>query len=75
MRDAGPCTDSRVVAEVTSVTTATSPGSALTINNNLSPNTYYGLASDTNKGTANHLTASHTHRFDGDSELRTAPPC
>lgn len=51
--------------------TATSPGSALTLNNNLSPNTYYGLASDYNKGTAQHLTGSHTHRFDSDSELKT----
>ena len=51
--------------------TATAPGSALTINSNLSPNTYYGLASDYNKGSANHLTASHTHRFDGESTLKT----
>lgn len=51
--------------------TATSPGSALTLNNNLGPNTYYGLASDYNKGTANHLTASHIHRFGGERELKT----
>lgn len=31
----------------------------------------YGLASDRNHGTAHHLTASHTHRFDDDSELKT----
>jgi catecholate siderophore receptor len=51
--------------------TATSPGSESTLNNNLGPNTYYGLASDYNKGTANHLTLTHTHRFDSDSELKT----
>lgn len=41
------------------------------LNENIKPNAYYGMDSDYNKGTANYLTASHTHRFQDDSELKT----
>jgi catecholate siderophore receptor len=37
----------------------------------LDPSAYYGMASDRNHGSATHLTASHTHRFDQNSELKT----
>lgn len=37
----------------------------------LDPTAYYGAASDDNTGSATHLTASHTHRFSADSELKT----
>ena len=37
----------------------------------LDPSAYYGMASDYNAGSATHLSASHTHRFSADSELRT----
>lgn len=37
----------------------------------VNPNSYYGMASDYNKGEANHLTLSHLHRFDDGSELKT----
>lgn len=36
------------------------------------PRNYYGLASDYSAGTATHGTFSHTHRFDGGGELKTA---
>lgn len=42
-----------------------------TINNRLDPSAYYGMASDYNAGSASYLTASHTHRFQDDSELKT----
>lgn len=45
--------------------------STSTINEALSPSTYYGLDSDYNKGKADYATASHIHRFDDDSELKT----
>ena len=51
--------------------TANAPASTTGINNNLDPSAYYGLASDRNAGEATHLTASHTHRFQDDSELKT----
>nr|WP_315466025.1 TonB-dependent receptor [uncultured Rhodoferax sp.] len=38
---------------------------------NVNPSNNYGLASDYNKSTANHLTFAHTHRFADDSELKT----
>jgi len=38
---------------------------------NVSPTNNYGLASDYNNTNANNITASHTHRFDDDSELKT----
>lgn len=37
----------------------------------LDPKAYYGAASDYNAGSATHLSASHTHRFSADSELKT----
>ena len=37
----------------------------------LDPKAYYGMASDYNAGIATHLSASHTHRFSADSQLRT----
>ncbi|MDZ4074769.1 MAG: TonB-dependent siderophore receptor [Hylemonella sp.] len=37
----------------------------------VNPNSYYGAASDYNKGTANSLTLSHLHRYDDGSELKT----
>ncbi|WP_244898413.1 TonB-dependent receptor [Rhodoferax saidenbachensis] len=52
--------------------TATSPASTSTVNDRIAANTYYGMASDYNKGTADYITASHTHRFDDDSELKTS---
>jgi catecholate siderophore receptor len=42
-----------------------------TLNNQLSPTAYYGMASDRNAGTASMLTLSHLHRFNHDSELKT----
>jgi len=37
----------------------------------INPNSYYGMASDYNKGTAEYATLSHTHRFQDDSTLKT----
>jgi catecholate siderophore receptor len=51
--------------------TSASATSTSTINEGIRPNAYYGMDSDYNKGTANYLTASHTHRFQDDSELKT----
>jgi catecholate siderophore receptor len=51
--------------------TSGSPTNTATINEGIKPNAYYGMDSDYNKGTANYLTASHTHRFQDDSELKT----
>jgi catecholate siderophore receptor len=51
--------------------TSTAATSTSTINNKLDPSAYYGMASDYNKGSANYLSASHTHRFQNDSELKT----
>ena len=51
--------------------TANAPAATTGINNNLDPSAYYGLASDRNAGEATHLTASHTHRFQDDSEFKT----
>lgn len=52
--------------------TAASPVSATTVNNQLDPSNYYGMASDANAGSAQHISASHTHRFQDDSELKTS---
>jgi len=52
--------------------TSAAATSTSTINDKLDPSAYYGMASDYNKGTATHLTASHTHRFNDDTELKTA---
>jgi catecholate siderophore receptor len=51
--------------------TSTAATSTSTINEAIAPNSYYGMASDYNKGAADYLTASHTHRFQDDSELKT----
>ncbi|MES2484172.1 MAG: TonB-dependent siderophore receptor [Pseudomonadota bacterium] len=37
----------------------------------LDPANYYGMSSDYNHGAAKMVTLAHTHRFDGNSELRT----
>jgi catecholate siderophore receptor len=52
--------------------TASAPISQATINNKLDPSAYFGMASDYNKGSATTLHLSHTHRFQDDSELKTA---
>jgi catecholate siderophore receptor len=51
--------------------TSSAAASTTTINNNLDPSAYYGLASDRNAGEVTYLTASHTHRFQDDNELKT----
>ncbi|MEO8120558.1 MAG: TonB-dependent siderophore receptor [Rhodoferax sp.] len=51
--------------------TATSPVSDTTLIDKLDPSAYFGMASDYNAGSAKHVTASHTHRFQDDSELKT----
>ncbi len=51
--------------------TATSPASDTTLIDKLDPSAYFGMASDYNAGSAKHVTASHTHRFQDDSELKT----
>ena len=52
--------------------TSASATSTSTINEAIAPNTYYGMASDYNKGGADYLTASHTHRFQDGGELKTS---
>ena len=52
--------------------TATSPVNDTTVNSRLDPSAYFGMASDINAGSAQHLSASHTHRFQDDSELKTS---
>jgi catecholate siderophore receptor len=52
--------------------TATSAVSETTINDKLDPSAYYGMATDYNNGSAQHVTASHTHRFQDDSELKSS---
>lgn len=52
--------------------TATSPVSDTTLIDKLDPSAYFGMASDYNGGSAKHLTASHTHRFQDDRELKTS---
>jgi len=51
--------------------TAASPVSATTVNDKMDPSAFYGMASDYNNGTAKYLTASHLHRFQDDSEIKT----
>ena len=51
---------------------ATSPVSETTLVDRLDPSAYFGMGSDYNGGQAQHLTASHTHRFQDDSELKTS---
>ena len=50
--------------------TSNSPTSSTTLLP-VDPSTYYGMASDYNHGTATYATLSHTHRFDGETELIT----
>ena len=52
--------------------TATYPVSNTTINSRFDPSAYFGMASDVNAGSAQHLSASHTHRFQDDSEVKTS---
>ncbi len=52
--------------------TSTAAATTAGLNEAISPQTYYGMASDYNKGNADYVTASHTHRFDDDSELKTS---
>ena len=51
------------------------PNAAATIDQTtllpVAPDAYYGMASDRNKGTADQLTLSHTHRFNLSTELVT----
>jgi catecholate siderophore receptor len=51
------------------------PAGATTASNTvlpgLSPDAYFGMASDYNRGDAKFAAFSHLHRFDGDVELRT----
>ena len=52
--------------------TATAPVSATTVNDQLDPTAYFGMASDYNDGSARNLTVSHTHRFTTGGELKTS---
>lgn len=52
--------------------TATAATSETTVNSKLDPADYFGMASDYNHGSARYITASHTHRFQNDAELKTA---
>ncbi len=52
--------------------TAASPVADTTLINKLDPDAYFGMASDANAGSARHLSASYTHRFQDDSELKTS---
>lgn len=52
----------------TSAAAATTAG----LNEAIAPQTYYGMASDYNEGTADYITGSHTHRFEDGSELKTS---
>jgi catecholate siderophore receptor len=44
---------------------------ANTLIGSLSPDAYYGMASDYNAGQATIASLAHTHRFSHDSELKT----
>jgi catecholate siderophore receptor len=50
--------------------TPTAPASSTTLIP-VDPTTYYGMASDRNKGSAHYVMGSHTHRFSPDVELVT----
>lgn len=52
--------------------TASAPVNTTTVNDRLDPSAYYGMASDYNQGSAQHVSASHLHRFQDDSELKTS---
>ncbi len=51
--------------------TASAPTSATTVNDKLDPKDYFGMASDYNNGSAQYVTASHLHRFEDNSEIKT----
>ena len=51
--------------------TAASTSAENTIIGSLAPDAYFGMASDYSKGLAQMVTASHLHRFQDGSELRT----
>jgi len=51
---------------------ATSPVESTTINHLLQPSAYFGLASDYNAGSADYVSATHIHRFQDNSELKTS---
>ncbi|MEY2861853.1 MAG: hypothetical protein RL392_2311 [Pseudomonadota bacterium] len=51
--------------------TSAAATSTSTINEAIAPSTYYGMESDYNKGGADYLTASHTHRFQDGGELKS----
>ena len=50
---------------------ASDTSAANTVISSLSPDAYYGMDSDYNRGIAKHVTLTHTHRFSSDSELKT----
>ncbi len=50
---------------------STDTSAANTIIGSLKPTDYFGLSSDRNAGGADILTLAHTHRFSGDSEIKT----
>jgi catecholate siderophore receptor len=52
--------------------TSTAAATTAGLNEAIAPQNYYGMASDYNKGNADYITASHTHRFEDDSELKTS---
>ena len=51
---------------------ASQPNSSNTINNTISPDAYYGMASDYNAGSAKYVTLTNQHRFTSNIELKTA---
>jgi catecholate siderophore receptor len=52
--------------------TSTAAATTAGLNTAIAPQSYYGMASDYNKGNADYITASHTHRFEDESELKTS---
>jgi catecholate siderophore receptor len=51
--------------------TETSTVASTTINDKLKPSDFFGMASDYNAGSADYVTATHIHRFQDNSELKT----
>jgi catecholate siderophore receptor len=52
-------------------TSSTASVATTTLINRLDPSAYFGLASDSNAGSADSLTLGHTHRFEDGAELKT----
>lgn len=52
--------------------TASAPVTATTVNSQLDPADYFGMASDYNNSSASTGSASHIHRFGNETELKTA---